>query len=183
MLRNNTSIAKKLKRCRLNAFVRCRVFSTTTSANKKSNSDSSPTSTPPTGQNQVRNIEDDGYGYNRNTNGSSFLHLLSSRFQVEPTPGTLILVRHGYSKPEDNKISAATKAYYSVALGLKEEEFEPGAAATASVTKDGMTMSMEKLDRTSSLSGTTFSNSGLLFSRPRNPDDDVLERPLLVIIR
>ena len=65
MLRNNTSIVKKLKRCRLNTsrgFSTTTTTTTTTSKNKKSNYDSSPTSMDQTGQHLVRNIEDDGYG-------------------------------------------------------------------------------------------------------------------------
>jgi hypothetical protein len=85
--------------------------------------------TDQTGLHLVKNIEDDGYGTtitvhqtivsysktfkhdlfkgsNRNTSSSSFLHLLSSRFQDEPTPGTLILVRHGNSNSESLSFEA-----------------------------------------------------------------------------
>jgi hypothetical protein len=39
----------------------------------------------------AKNLEDDGYGLNRNNDSMSWLQ----RFQQPPDPGTLILVRHG----------------------------------------------------------------------------------------
>jgi hypothetical protein len=42
-------------------------------------------------------LEDDGYGYSRNKSGT-VLDYLASKFIGAPTPGTLIMVRHGESE-------------------------------------------------------------------------------------